>query len=253
MSVNIYDKENNKLIRTADMLVEGGGGEVIDNLTSTDIDKALSANQGRILNENKIDISLNNIDESGVEKVKEIVKDTGEIVLLANDITPSTPAPRDADTLGGISAGEYAKRMDPNLQGVVNNTSFSTENKQMMNGFGEYMWVGNPELNSVNIQTAKRTLNADDIQKALSVTNTPLDVTIPPRSSVNFSNIVTNNPGHFPLFTILTAAAYGDYVTINQSHYPENGKITTSGFVGNWSDNEVTVMLSQQTLWFLND
>lgn len=26
MSVNIYDKENNKLIRTADMLVEGGGG-----------------------------------------------------------------------------------------------------------------------------------------------------------------------------------------------------------------------------------
>lgn len=51
MSVNIYDKENNKLIRTADMLVEGGGGEVIDNLTSTDIDKALSANQGRVLNE----------------------------------------------------------------------------------------------------------------------------------------------------------------------------------------------------------
>lgn len=176
-----------------------------------------------------------------------------DIVLLANEITPSTPTPRDADTLGGIGASEYAKRMNPSLQGVINNTSFSTENKQLLNGFSDYMWVGNPELNSVNIQTTKRTLNANDIQKTLSVTNTPLDVTIPPRSSVNFSNIVTDNPGHFPLFIILTAASYGDYVTINQSHYSENGKITTSGYVGNWSDNEVTVTLYQQTLWVLND
>lgn len=32
------------------------------------------------------------------------------VVLLANEMTPSTPAPRDADMLGGVSASEYVKK-----------------------------------------------------------------------------------------------------------------------------------------------
>lgn len=46
MSVNIYDKENNKLIRTADMLVEGGGSGTPITIFTTNDNKTIITDEG---------------------------------------------------------------------------------------------------------------------------------------------------------------------------------------------------------------
>ena len=93
----IVSKTNEIIDYVEELTITGGVTQVDDNLTSTSIEHALSANQGRILNENKVNISdiTNDITTGGT--TKPLSAEQGKILKTTVDDKFNTSTGHDHD------------------------------------------------------------------------------------------------------------------------------------------------------------